>query len=219
MYDETLRQCLVACKETLKSMVAPLQLEATAAGDENIKHAGWLDQVQTLGVAMTKEQADEIRHAIVKGRPHLEAKMKSQKRSNVPGASGSGAASSSGMQRPHTPRRSPSRNPPVRNPLLPNAQRVPSPRTPPRGAAKRVRSDRDPFAPTVQRQRDEQARAVPSYGHNPTVDFAPPGVIPFCLRALYLLLRYRQASGFLNEYVQRLHVPRLRLSHMQMIVG
>ena len=62
---------------------------------------------------------------------------------------------------------------------MPNAQRVLSPRTPPgnppvpRGAAKRVRSDRrsdDPFAPTAQRVRDEQAKAVPSYGHNPTVD-------------------------------------------------
>ena len=67
----------------------------------------------------------------------------------------------------------------MRNPLLPNAQSFPPPRTPPgnlpvpRGAATRVRSDRrndDPFAPTVQRHRDEQARAVPSYGHNPTVD-------------------------------------------------
>ena len=109
VYDETLGQCLDACKETLQSMVAPPKVKATAVGDEKVRHAGWLDQVQTFGVALTKEQIAEIRHAIVKGRPHLAAKMMSQNPPNVPGASGSGAASSSGTQRPYTPRRSPSR--------------------------------------------------------------------------------------------------------------
>ena len=135
---------------------------------------------------MTKDQADEIRYAIVKGRQHLEAKIRSQAPTIAQRATGSGAASSSGQQLPNTPRRSPSRNPPVRNPMLNIAPGVPSPRTPlgnpavtrgaapavTRGAANRVCSDRnDPFALVVQRHRDEQARAAPSFGQNPNVDF------------------------------------------------
>ena len=174
VYDEMLRQCLVTCNETLKSMVAPLKIKANALGEEKVRHAGWLDQVSKSGVAMTKEQLDEIRYAIVKGRPHLDAKMKSETPPVALATTGSGDVSSSGLRYQDSPRRSPSHNPPVRNPILSEAQGVPSPRTPLRGAAKRVRSDRrndDPFAPTVQRHRDEQARAAPSYGRNPNVDF------------------------------------------------
>ena len=54
-------------------MVAPLKVKATAAGDEKVRHAGWLNQVQASGVALTKEQTAEIKHATVKGRPHLAA--------------------------------------------------------------------------------------------------------------------------------------------------
>ena len=119
------------------------------AGDENIRHAGWLDQ-QIAGVALTKERIAEIKHAIVKGRSHKAAlelfhqKQKSQNPPNVSGALGLGAASSSGVRFPHTPRRSPSRNPPMRDPPVLKAPRVPFPRTPPgdpqalRGSAKRV---------------------------------------------------------------------------------
>ena len=141
---------------------------------------------------MTKKQVDEIRHAIVKGRPHLEAKMKSGMPPVAVAATGSGGASSSGLQYGEGPRRSPSRNPPVRSPVVFEAQGVPPPRTH-RGAAKRVFSDRggdNPFAPTVQRHRDEQARAAPSFRRNPNVDArlrdrpawgnpsAPPRVVP-----------------------------------------
>ena len=88
-------------------------------------------------------------------------------------ATGSGGASSSGFQYREGPRCSPSRNPPVHSPVVFEAQGVPLPRTPHRGAAKSVFTDRgsdDPFAPTVQRHRDEQARAAPSFGRNPDVD-------------------------------------------------
>ena len=101
------------------------------------------------GVAMTKEQVDEIRYAIVKGRPHLEAKMKSDTPPVALAATGSSGGSSSGHRYRDVPRRSPSRNPPVHSPVAFEAQGVPSPRTPHRGAAKRVHSDRgsdDPFA-------------------------------------------------------------------------
>ena len=90
-----------------------------------------------------------------------------------------GAASSSGIRLPHTLRRSPSNNPPMRDPPVPKAPSVPFLRTPPgdpqapRGSAKRVRSGRrsdDTFAPTVQKVREEQAKAAPSYGRNPDVD-------------------------------------------------
>ena len=170
-----------------------LKTKADALGEEKIRHAGWLDQVAKSGVAMTKKQVDEIRHAIVKGRPHLEAKMKSGTPPVALAATGSGGASSSGFQCREGPRRSPSRNPPVRSPVAFEAQGVPPPRTPHRGAAKRVFSDRgsdDPFAPTVQRHRDEQAKAAPSFRRNPNVDArlrdrpawnipsTPPRVVP-----------------------------------------
>ena len=140
-----------ACKETLKSLVAPLQVKANSAGDEKARHAGWLEQ-QMSDVALTKEQTAEIKHAIIKGRPHkvaleqFQQKQMPQNPLNVQGTLGSGAASSSGKRFPPTPRRSPSRNPPMRNPPLPNAPRGQSLRTPPggpqvaRGSAKRVRS-------------------------------------------------------------------------------
>ena len=110
--DEMLRQCLCTCNETLKSMVAPLKIKANALGEEKVRHAGWLDQVSKLGVAMTKEQVDEIRYAIVKGRPHLDAKMKSETPPFALATTGSGDASSSGLRYRDMPRRSPSRNPP-----------------------------------------------------------------------------------------------------------
>ena len=75
-YDEEPRRCLSICNETLKSMVAHLKVKADALGEEKARHATWLDQAKA-GVAMTKEQVDEIRHAIVKGRPHLAKKIKS----------------------------------------------------------------------------------------------------------------------------------------------
>ena len=170
VYDEVLHQCLFTCNEALKSMVAQLQTKADALGEEKIRHAGWLDQVATSGVAMTKEQVGEIRHAIVKGRPHLEAKMKSETPPVAVATTGSSGASSSGHRYRELPRRSPSRNPPVRSPVVFEEQGVLPPRTPHRGAVKRVFSDRgsdDPFAPTVQRHRDEQARAAPSFRRNP----------------------------------------------------
>ena len=197
VYDETLRQCLdPSVPRSLKSSIAPLQVKANAAGDEKIRHAGWLDQ-RIAGVALTKEQTAEIKHAIIKGRSHKAAlelfhqKQKSQNPPNVPGASGLGTASSSGIRLPHAPRRSSSRNPPMREPPVPKAPRDPSLRTPPgdpqapRGSAKRDRSGRrsdDPFSPTVQRIREEQAKAAPSYGRNPNVDFRlmdrPTGASP-----------------------------------------
>ena len=115
-----------------------LKTKADALGEEKIRHAGWLDQVAKSGVAMTKKQVDEIRHAIVKGRPHLDAKMKSGTPPVAVAATGSGGASSSGFQYREGPRRSPSRNPPMRSPVGFEAQGVPLPRTPHRGAAKRV---------------------------------------------------------------------------------
>ena len=188
VYDEVLRRCLFTCNETLKSMVVHLKTKADALGEEKMRHAGWLDQVaKSGGVAMTKKQVDEIRHAIVKGRPHLEVKMKSGTPPVALAATGLGGASSSGLQYREGPRRSPSRNPPVRSPIVIEAQGVQPPRTPHRGATKRVFSDRgsdDPFAPTVQRHRDEQARAAPSFGRNPNVDVglrdrpACPRVVP-----------------------------------------
>ena len=172
VYDEVLRQCLFTCNETLKSMVAHLKIKADALGEEKMRQAGWLDQAKS-GVAMTKKQVDEIRHAIVKGRPHLEAKMKSETPPVAVAATRSGGASSSGLQYRDGPRRSPSRNPPVRSPVVFEAQGVQPPRTPHRGATKRVFSDRgsdDPFAHTVQRHRDEQAKAAPSFGRDADVD-------------------------------------------------
>ena len=53
-------------------------------------------------------------------------------------ATGSGGASSSGFQYREGPRCSPSRNPPVHSPVVFEAQGVPLPRTPHRGAAKSV---------------------------------------------------------------------------------
>ena len=192
VYDEVLRQCLSMCNETLKSMVAHLKVKADALGEEKMRHAGWLGQAKS-GVAMTKEQVDEIRHAIVKGRPHLEAKMKSETPPVAVAATGSSGASSSGLQYRDTPRRSPSRNPPVRSPVAFEAQGVQPPIAPHRGATQRVFSERgsdDPFAPTVQKHRDEQAKAAPPIGRNPNVDVryrdrpawaissTPPRVVP-----------------------------------------
>ena len=55
VYDETLRQCLYACNETLKSLVTPLRDKANAAGDEKTRHAGWLEQKMS-GVARRKNK-------------------------------------------------------------------------------------------------------------------------------------------------------------------
>ena len=172
VYDEVLRQCLSTCNETLKSMVAYLKVKADALGEEKMRHATWLGQAKT-GVAMTKEQVDEIRHAIVKGMPHLEKKIKSETPPVAVAAKGSSGASSSGLQYRDVLMRTPSRNPPVRNLVAFEARGIQLPMAPHRGAMKRVFSDRgsdDPFAPTVQKHRDEQAKAAPSIGRNPNVD-------------------------------------------------
>ena len=110
---------------------------------------------------MTKEQVDEIRHAIKKGRPHLAKKLQSEAPPVAVATTGPSGASSSGLRYPEGIRRVPSRNPPVREPA------------PYQGAMKRVFSDRgsdDPFAPTVRRHREEQAKAAPSVRRNPNVD-------------------------------------------------
>ena len=161
-------------------MVAHLKVHANALGEGNARHATWLDQAKA-GVAMTKEQVDEIRHAIIKGRLHLAKKLKSETPPVAVAAKGPSGASSSGLRYQDVPRRTPSRNPPVREPA------------PYQGAMKRVFSDRgsdDPFAPTVRRHREEQAKAAPSVRRNPNVDVrygdrptratssTPPRVVP-----------------------------------------
>ena len=141
-------------------MVAHLRVKADALGDEKAWHATWLDQAKA-GVAMTKEQVDESRHAIVKGRPYLAKKLKSETPPVAVEAKGPRGASSSGPQYKEVPRRTSSRNPPVRD------------SAPYQGATERAFSDRgsdDPFAPTVRRHRDEQAKAAPSIRRNPNVD-------------------------------------------------
>ena len=65
IYDKELKRLLAICGVTLKSMVANLKVHANALGEEKARHAAWLDQAKA-GVAMTKEQIDEIKHAIVK---------------------------------------------------------------------------------------------------------------------------------------------------------
>ena len=57
-------------------MVTDLMGNANALGEEKARHAAWLDLAET-GVAMTKEQVDDIKRAIVKGRPHAAKKLKS----------------------------------------------------------------------------------------------------------------------------------------------
>ena len=57
-------------------MVTDLMGNANALGEEKARHAAWLDLAKT-GVAMTKEQIDDIKRAIVKGRPHAAKKLKS----------------------------------------------------------------------------------------------------------------------------------------------
>ena len=96
-------------------------------------------------------------------------------------ATGPSGGSSSGHRYPNVPSRTPSRNPSMRGSA--SIQ----------GAVKRAFSDRgsaDPFAPTVQKQRQEQAKAAPAVRRNPYVDvrygdgFAratpgiPPSVVP-----------------------------------------
>ena len=160
IYDEEPKRLLAECGETLTSMVAHLKVRTNAPGDEKARHATWLDQAKA-GAAMTKEQVDEIRHAIKKGRPHLAKKLQSETPPVAVATTGPRGASSSGLRCPEGIRRVPSRNPPVREPA------------PHQGAVKRVFSDRgsdDPFAPTVRRHREEQAKAAPSVRRNPNVD-------------------------------------------------
>ena len=179
-YDKELKQLLEICGETLESMVTNLKANANALGEEMARHAAWLDQAKA-GVAMTKEQVDEIKHAIVKGRPHLARKLKSETPPIAVAATGPSGASSSGLRYPNVPSRTPSRNPPMHGSASYQ------------GAVKRAFSDRgsaDPFAPTVQKHRQEQAKAAPTVRRNPNVDvrygdgFAratpsiPPSVVP-----------------------------------------
>ena len=128
-----------------------------------------------------KEQVDEIKRAIVKGRPHLAKKLKSDTPPVAVAATGSSGASSSGQRYPNVPSRALSRNPPMRG----SASH--------QGAVKRAFPDEGntgPFAPAVQKHRLEQARAAPTVRRNPNVDvrygdgFAratpsiPPNVVP-----------------------------------------
>ena len=159
IYDEELKRLLRVCGETLASMVADLKVNANALGEEKARHAAWLDQAKA-GVAMTKEQVDDVKRAIIKGRPHLARKLKSDTPTVAVAVEGQSGASSSEQRYPNVPSRVPSRNPPMRG----SASH--------QGAVKRAFSDGsvDPFAPTVQRHRQEQAKAVPSVRRNPNVD-------------------------------------------------
>ena len=74
---------------------------------------------------------------------------------------GQSGASSSGQIYPYVPSHVPSLAPPMRG------------SAPHQGAVKRAFSDKgiaDPFAPTVQRHRQEQAKDAPSVRRNPDVD-------------------------------------------------
>ena len=106
IYDKELKRLLEICGETLKSMVANLKVNANALGEEKARHAAWLDQAKA-GVAMTKEQVDDIKRAIVKVRPHLARKLKSDTPPVAVAAEGQSGASSSGQRYPNLPSRTP----------------------------------------------------------------------------------------------------------------
>ena len=143
------------------SMVTNLKASANALGDEKVRHAAWLDQANS-GVAMTKEQVDEIKRAIVKGRPHFIKKLQSNTPPVAIAATGSSGASSYKERYTNVPSRAPSRNPTMRG----SASH--------QGAVKRAfpgEGGADPFAPTVQEHLLEQARAAPIMRRNPNVDY------------------------------------------------
>ena len=169
VFKDVLPHCLVTCGTQLGWLVAPLRRRGQMQGEEKIKYANWLGQ-QARGVVLSDEQVAEIKHAIIKGRPHKAKKeevyahraiMTGQP--NVIETTGPTAASTSG-QRYHAP--------PKHAPPAPLAQsHVASQGANPvaRGAAKRVRSGtrslvpqnsigasaQDPFLPIVQRERNE----------------------------------------------------------------
>ena len=107
---------------------------------------------------MTKEQIDDIKRAIVKGRPHAAKMLKSGTHSIAVAMEGQSGASSSGQIYPDVQSHVPSFNPPTSGSAAHQS------------ALKRAFSDKgiaDPFAPTVQKHRQEQARAAPSVRRNP----------------------------------------------------
>ena len=144
VYKHELTRLLRVCNKTLESVASDLKTSANALGDEKVRHSEWLDQANS-GVPMTKEQTDQIKRAIVKGRSHAIKKL----------ASGSGGSS---YKEPYKrPMRAPSRNPTVQGPASYQ------------GAVTRAFPNEvvtDPFAPIVQ-----EHRATHTSRRNTNVDF------------------------------------------------